>query len=1313
MHIRLSKVLNNTVKVSLYTVAGSTIISAATIVILFKNLDSLHNKIDKQLFKLTGYHYSYDKLETGFSGRLQPEIMIDNLSIYTKNKNQPLFKIKKIITLLSYKSIWKFEPILSNLTIDGTTIALEYDKLDNLVLNSEVVTNLKTPSQSNFDLEKLLLNQQKIFVSNINLSLYDSKHYPRVIHFSNIFLEFNNQPNEHSLITKLKLGEHTNLEFNANWLGNTLWHLQNWESGNINLKSVNSNGYLIKLNANIKDGALKDFKTRFNSNKQDFAQYDNNIQNFTDFSGAIKVERITSESYAISGRKLTINTKSGYLFKNANLSGYYKESGSQLSLDKLNFDGINSILEIYPATSKITLGGNAYLALNWSNKITTPESITLTANANNLSLKSQESNIPGINNINLSLVAKESSGNINLNLANSVLTYPKGLYHPFKINALVGNLGWEIESNDNTIINWSNLNLKANNFVVNSNGLFKSESAYIDTKLKIDGLNLSKISDDLPRIVSPNIVKRIKSSIIKGTVSNGNISLKGYLSAFPFKSESQGKINISANINNLAYKFSPEWTPIEGINAKLEANNNSLNIKIINGHAGNTSIAKTTLQIKNWLSAPQLIVSAIANGSTTDYIDYLSKSPFADKIEPATKQITIEGKSSLKVGVQLPLSDPKRLRLSGKFITESNHISLIAIPLSIEDINGSINFNQKGVEPSIITAKSLNSDLNLKLDNNQINLNSPNLDYQQLMHLAYKPAESIIYGKAATELSYSLSSQQLNIKSGLSGVTIDAVSPVSKTESETKPLNITLNGVGSTHQLINLNYNNLLYTRGDFNSLFQPNKINIALGSNNYQLQNQMESAKVTAKIDTDRFSFTDWTEFANRLVPKEQNVSLIKTGNESVETVKEARNNAEIYPIQLEINTNGFYAKNYNFDGGTLSANILPESVSAFINTPDIKGNINYQLNENYLDINLQRLLLSSANLIQTPVITNTKKLEESSPNVAKIINESEVSLSGLVKNAESNNESSNTELITNIKPKKINYPNVNLNIDSLYLENHFLGSLKGNMYEESNSLYVENMTIANKAATTKIYASDNCLGCDDEYVGIIVHTDINDFGLLLTKLGQENIFSKGNGSLDATIGWKGGIADFSSEKLQGNATLNIKKGQLIQVNPGLFGSLLGVISISNYATSLNPLGLNSFFGKGFAFDTLDTKLYLNNNQIKIQTFEMVGPIAAVNTFGNLDFANNQIDTFLTLEPRLGGTVATTAGIVTLNPFIGFFVYAAEYLVGEPINKALAMSFHISGNMESPVMTPTKINKQIINNFTSSLNILNIKASD
>jgi uncharacterized protein YhdP len=141
--------------------------------------------------------------------------------------------------------------------------------------------------------------------------------------------------------------------------------------------------------------------------------------------------------------------------------------------------------------------------------------------------------------------------------------------------------------------------------------------------------------------------------------------------------------------------------------------------------------------------------------------------------------------------------------------------------------------------------------------------------------------------------------------------------------------------------------------------------------------------------------------------------------------------------------------------------------------------------------------------------------------------------------------------------------------------------------------------------------------------------------------------------------------------------------------------------------------LGLNSFFGKGFAFDTLNTKLYLNNNQIKIQTFEMVGPIAAVNTFGNLDFANNQIDTFLTLEPRLGGTVATTAGIVTLNPFIGFFVYAAEYLVGEPINKALAMSFHISGNMESPVMTPTKINKQIINNFTSSLNILNIKASD
>ncbi|AUR53009.1 YhdP family protein [Aquella oligotrophica] len=1313
MYTRLSKLLNKSLKISAYVTGGVILFSSTVAVVGFKSLDALHSKIDKELFKLTGYHYSYDKLQTSFSGRLQPEIAINNLTIYTANKNQPFLKVKKIVALLSYKSLWELQPIFSYLTIDGSNIALEYDQQDNIRLNREIVTNLNSPSKSDFNLDKLLLSQQQIFITNINLSLHDSKHYPRIIHIGNIFIDFNNLKNQHNLVSKLKLGQNTNLDFNASWMGDKIWNLEHWESGNLNLKSVNSNGYLIKLKAAIKNGSLQEFKTKFDSNKQNFAQYDNNIQNFTDFSGAIKIEQTTPGSYTINGQKLIINTKSGYLFKNANLSGFYKEKqGGQLSIDRLGIEGINSILEVYPTTEKLTLGGNSYLAINWLNNISTPESITLTAKIENLSLKSQESNIPSINNVNLAVKATTTTGRVNLNLADSELNSPKELYHPLKINSLTGSIDWLIESG-NTKVNWSNISLKTKNFMVSSDGLFNTESTYIDTKARVSNLNLNGIVSDLPKLVPAGAIKQLKTSILKGTLTNGDITLKGNLKNFPFKNESEGTIHASANINNGSYKFLPTWGAIEKVNAKLDLNNSQINLKIISGSAGNTSIAKSTLQVQNWAHSPQLTLNAEANGLTTAYLDYLATTPFANKVAPAKDQAIINGSSKLKVNLKLPLSSPQKVQLSGKFTPENNTASLTSVPVSINNINGAVNFSQKGIEPSTIKATTLNSSLNLRLTDKEIAINSPDLDYGQIMHLAYKPAESVIYGRSATNITYTLASEQLNIKSSLEGVTIDAVNPISKSESAIAPLNISYNRGNSTHQLIRLNYNNQLYTNVDLNSNFEPNKIRLAVGTSNYQLQNQQESAKVTAKIDTDKFSFTDWAAFASKLTPSTQNISNIETGNESKETIKKARNDATIYPIQVEVNTNGFFAKNYNLDGGTLNATVLPESVYANINTPDIKGKIRYQLDDNHLQINLQRLLLSSSNLVNSEESQSKERIVESSITYSQTGTHQE-SVPNIMLNqiTESTNillaVESTTESLVELQAKKINYPDVDLNIDNFYVENHFFGSVKGSLYEESNSLHIDNLTITNQAANIRIDASDNCLGCVNEYVGIIIHSDINDFGLLLTKLGQENVFSKGKGKFDATIGWAGGFAAFNFESMQGTATLDVNKGQLVQVNPGLFGSLLGVISLSNYATSLNPLGLNSFFGKGFAFDTLKTNLYLRDGTVRIKKFDMVGPIAAVNTFGNLDFMNNRIDTFLTLEPRLGGTVATTAGIVTLNPFIGFFVYAAEYLVGEPINKALAVSFHISGNIESPVMTPTKIDKQIINNFTSSLDILN-----
>ena len=1309
-----SRLLKKTLKISLGSIVSVILLTIITLVILFKNLDHFKTRIDKKVYELSGYHLAYAKLNTSFNRYLEPQLIIDQLAIYPKTSEVPLLKIKQIALGLSYRSLIQLTPIFSTLKIEGSDIAIEYDKADNLLLNKQIVTNLNTPSKSEFDLDSLILVQQNLQIKQVNLILYDSKHYPRTIHINNINIGLQNVKGAHQLTTNLKLGNTTTVELSANWQGNKLWDIRKWQSGTINLHTLNKLGYLIKLNTQIQDGTIKLLKTKFDSNKQNFAKYGENIQNFTDLAGAIKIEQNSPGYYEIDGKNLTLNTKSGYLFKQAHLKGtYHSIKGGTLELKTINLEGINSILEVYPITEKLGLSGTASLNLNWESSFSDPQNIHLMADIGNLALKSNESNIPGINNVNakLDLSTKETSAEISLN--NSYLVYPKQLYQPIKIDSFNSKIKLIPESANKIKVTWKDTHFKTNDFTLNSTGKFISESNFIDLQANIDNLNLARVSNYLPRSLPKSAIKTVKESLTAGKL-NGQLTLYGSLNQFPFKNESQGVFKFNAAINNGSYRFMPNWNAINKINAKLQMDNQNVNLTVNSGQIGAVSLLKSTIQVPSWSHPHELLVKGQAKGTTIAYLDYLKTTPFATEVSQADNQISIKGNSQLRVQLKLPFKNPGKLQLDGKFIPENNQIILKSTPILVNDINGNVNFSQKGIEPGKIYAKSLNSSFQISLNSKEVNVYSPDLNYSSIASLASPTIEPVISGAAPTTVSYQFKDKSLTARSQLQGVKIQAVTPLSKEESELGLLQLNMQELGNQTKVINLNYGNQLYARANLSSQMSLNRLNIAMGTTDYRLSNQLESAVVTAKINSKKFSFTDWAKFAMKLTSSQEEESAIskkteesKTTNSSTTTTTKNR----LYPIQLEINSGGFWAENYNLDGGKLTATILPESITANINTPDIKGQFSYFPEENYLNINMQRLLFSSTNFESTPINTQHTESQAIQNRMESLVFDH---------NTESNQLLQGTLLESQIKlvmesdvisksgTKPVNYPDIDLNIDSFYYQNHYFGSVKGSIYTESNSLYLESMAITNQAATTKISMSDNCLGCANEYVAIIVHSDINDFGLLLTKLDQGNIFSKGKGKFIANVGWQGGLADFSPAKIRGQANLDIVKGQLVQVNPGLFGSLLGVISISNYATSFNPMGLNGLFGKGFDFDTLKTSLYLSDQTVKIEKFEMIGPIAAVNTFGNVDFNNNQIDTFLTLEPRLGGTIATTAGIVTLNPFVGMFVYAAEYLVGEPINKALAVSFHITGKIESPTMTQTKIDKQIINNFTSSLNIFN-----
>lgn len=119
-----------------------------------------------------------------------------------------------------------------------------------------------------------------------------------------------------------------------------------------------------------------------------------------------------------------------------------------------------------------------------------------------------------------------------------------------------------------------------------------------------------------------------------------------------------------------------------------------------------------------------------------------------------------------------------------------------------------------------------------------------------------------------------------------------------------------------------------------------------------------------------------------------------------------------------------------------------------------------------------------------------------------------------------------------------------------------------------------------------------------------------------------------------------------------------------------------------------------------------MEMDLSILTSRVEMKNFEMVGPMAQVNSLGILDFANNTVNAEFSITPHVGFAVALAAGVATLNPLIGVAVYGAEMLSGSAQNKLLAQHYHVKGNMKKPVVEKNDVTDSILRNMNSTVGL-------
>jgi uncharacterized protein YhdP len=197
----------------------------------------------------------------------------------------------------------------------------------------------------------------------------------------------------------------------------------------------------------------------------------------------------------------------------------------------------------------------------------------------------------------------------------------------------------------------------------------------------------------------------------------------------------------------------------------------------------------------------------------------------------------------------------------------------------------------------------------------------------------------------------------------------------------------------------------------------------------------------------------------------------------------------------------------------------------------------------------------------------------------------------------------------------------------------------------------------------------------------------DAADVGGALTRLGFGNTMTRGRGIVEGAIDWIGSPLEIDYPTLSGNFTLKIDNGRFLRVDTGGPARLLTLLSLQSLARTLGTTEARDTFGSGFEFTSIAADATIARGVLTTQNFRMVGANAAVLMSGTIDLNNETQNLLIVVLPEIDASTAALA-LTVVNPIVGLGTFLAQTLLRNPLSKAFALEYEVTGRWTEPVVT-------------------------
>lgn len=192
-----------------------------------------------------------------------------------------------------------------------------------------------------------------------------------------------------------------------------------------------------------------------------------------------------------------------------------------------------------------------------------------------------------------------------------------------------------------------------------------------------------------------------------------------------------------------------------------------------------------------------------------------------------------------------------------------------------------------------------------------------------------------------------------------------------------------------------------------------------------------------------------------------------------------------------------------------------------------------------------------------------------------------------------------------------------------------------------------------------------------------------------LMDFFGYQESIEDGDLSGTLNAAWLGPPWAFTPAAAEGKVRVRVENGQLLDVEPGAAGRVLGLLSLSSLPRRL-VLDFSDLFGEGFGFDTIEGGFILEDANAYTSDLVVDGPAARIEISGRVGIAAQDYDEVVTVTPYVK-TGVSLIGSLAAGPAVGAALMVAESLLEKragPLNRIARKEYSVTGSWDDPVIT-------------------------